>query len=204
MHIDFANLSPDQAYHIMTQTIIPRPVAWILTANETSGYNLAPFSFFNAICSNPPLVMFSAGKKPDGTLKDTRYNLSQNKQLVIHIPSVSQAEEVTETARTLEYGDSELYKIRHPLVNEPGWDLPRLEHAPVAMLAELSDLHEVGPNQQAVFYCEIKAVYVQDHLVHLDEKGRTHIDAAAMQPLARLGGGEYATFGEVFKLNRPA
>ena len=204
MRIDFDTLSPNQAYHLMTQTIIPRPVAWVLTANETSGYNLAPFSFFNAICSNPPLVMFSAGKKPDGTLKDTRHNLGQSKQLVIHVPSVDQAEEVTETARTLDYGDSELYKIRHPLVNEPDWDLPRLENAPVAMLAELTDLHEVGPNQQAIFYCEIKALYVRDDLVEEDAKGRTRIDAAKMQPLARLGGGEYATFGEVFKLDRPA
>lgn len=172
MRIDFDSLAPDQAYHIMTQTIIPRPIAWVLTANETSGYNLAPFSFFNAICSNPPLVIMSMGKKPDGSLKDTRHNLITNKNLVIHIPNVDQAEEVTETARTLDYGDSELYKIRHPLVNEPGWELPRLENAPVAMLAELSDLHEVGPNKQAVFYCQIKELYVRDDLAQQDEKGR--------------------------------
>lgn len=204
MHIDFASLSPDQAYHIMTQTITPRPVAWILTANEDATYNLAPFSFFNAVCSNPPLVMFSVGKKSDGSIKDTRHNILKNKQLVIHIPSVAQAAAVTETARTLAYGESELAHIEHALVNEAGWPLPRLADAPVAMLAEFSEVHELGPNKQAVFYCQIKAVHVQDEAVQEDAKGRLKIDAATVQPLARLGGAEYASFGEVFKIDRPA
>jgi len=56
MHIDMSTLSPAQAYAMMTQTVIPRPIAWILTGNSDNTYNLAPFSYFNALASDPPIV----------------------------------------------------------------------------------------------------------------------------------------------------
>ncbi|WP_028300022.1 flavin reductase family protein [Oceanospirillum beijerinckii] len=203
MRIDISALSANNVYHLMTQSIIPRPVAWVLTANKGPGYNLAPFSYFNALSSEPPLVMLSMGKKPDGSLKDTRSNILNTKQLVIHIPNTAQAAEVTESARTLEYGDSELEHIDHPLVQEEGWPLPRLQDAPIAMLAELYELHELGPNKQAVIYCEIKEFFIQDECVIKEENNRINIDATAVDALARLGGGEYASLGEVFKIERP-
>ena len=64
MHINVEELTGTEAYHLLTQTVIPRPVAWILTENEEGDYNLAPFSFFTAISSRPPLIMFSVGSKP--------------------------------------------------------------------------------------------------------------------------------------------
>ena len=74
MIIQFADLKPLQRYHMMTQTIIPRPIAWVLTENDNGSSNLAPFSYFTALCSDPALVVLSIGKKPDGSLKDTRHN----------------------------------------------------------------------------------------------------------------------------------
>ena len=203
MRIDLSVLSSTKIYHLMTQSIIPRPVAWVLTANEGTGYNLAPFSYFNALCSNPPLVMLSIGKKPDGDLKDTRNNILNHKQLVIHIPNTTQAAEVTESARTLDYGESELDNIPHPLVQEEGWPLPRLQNAPIAMLAEFYDLHELGPGKQAVIYCEIKEIFIQDECVTVGENDRITIDATTVDALARLGGGEYAGLGKVFRIDRP-
>ena len=80
MRQSFSDLNPSERYHIMTQVVIPRPIAWVLTANDgdqsnhsSSRFNLAPFSYFNAISSDPPLVMMSIGKKPDGEEKDTRH-----------------------------------------------------------------------------------------------------------------------------------
>src|SRR3989344_4559272 len=55
-----------QAYHLMIQTIIPRPIAWALTVNLNQTFNLAPFSFFNGIAGNPPAVMMSIGYKQNG------------------------------------------------------------------------------------------------------------------------------------------
>lgn len=210
MEIDLAPLAANTRYHLMTQTIIPRPIAWVLTANQQQqgaqpSYNLAPFSFFNALCSNPPLVMLSAGKKAEGQPKDTRENILQGEDFVIHIPSVHQADDVTASAATLDYGDSELLTLRDSeLVEFPNCPLPRLASCPVAFHARLYDVHYLGPAQQAIIYAELKQLYVTDEaLQEASEKGRYYINAQTINPLARLGGTYYAGLGESFKVPRP-
>ena len=76
MQLDFSTLSPTQAYHTVIQTLIPRPVAWVLSENDNSSLNIAPFSYFTAVSSEPPILMFSVGKKPsDHQRKDTARNI---------------------------------------------------------------------------------------------------------------------------------
>ncbi len=79
MNLQLSSISPTQIYHLMTQTIIPRPIAWVLTDSGEHNYNLAPFSYFTPVASNPPLLMFSVGKKPSGETKDTTRNVIANK-----------------------------------------------------------------------------------------------------------------------------
>lgn len=204
MIIDFNQLKSANAYHLMTQTIIPRPIAWVLTDSGGGSYNLAPFSFFNAVCSDPPLVMLSIGMKSEEELKDTRRNIVERKQLVIHIPSVEQAAQVTESSRTLPHGESEVEQLDLNLITESGWGLPRISSAAVAMDCEFYELHEIGPNRQGIFYCKVNQLYLNDDVVKEDSKGRLAIDAVGINPLGRLGAAEYVTFGEVFKISRPA
>lgn len=71
MDINLDDLSSTEVYYTMTETLVPRPIAWVLSENLSGSYNLAPFSYFTAVCSNPPLIMISVGKKPDGSPKDT-------------------------------------------------------------------------------------------------------------------------------------
>ena len=221
MLLDFATLSPNQRYNIMTQSIIPRPIAWVLTSNGASkgedrqeesmqgestqgDYNLAPFSYFTAVSSDPALVMLSIGKKPDGSLKDTRRNLQERKACVIHIPARSDAQYVTDSAETLAHGESEVDRLSLDLVVESDWSLPRLRHASIAMNCALYDIQEIGPNKQGVIFCEVKALYVSPEVAMEDEKGRVKIDASSVDPLARLGAAEYSNLGDVFKIQRPA
>ena len=199
MVVDFGNLSSGHIYHMMTQTIIPRPIAWVLTENDNQTYNLAPFSYFSAISSNPPLVMISVGKKPNGEPKDTRSNIERHKKLVIHIPSSTQAQEVTTTALPLAYGESEIDHIQQKLVSQDGWSLPRLVSAPVAFYGELYEMHELGANkQQAVIYARLHSMYVDDKSVAVDGD-KSRLLAESIDPLGRLGAQEYASLGRVFK-----
>lgn len=201
MRIDFSELSPTQRYHVMTQVIVPRPIAWVLTDNgNEQSYNLAPYSYFNALSSDPPLVMISAGTKPTGEIKDTRQNILERKNLVIHIPSVDQAKAVTDSAVTLPHGESELDKFDFQITEEDGWSLPRLSDAPIAISCRYYEHHEVGPKKQAIIYCEVTDVYVRDDACIKDAKGRVKVDANIIQPLGRLGANEYATFGEAFSI----
>lgn len=205
MLLDLADLKPNTCYHLMTQTLLPRPIAWVLSASEEGELNLAPFSFFNGVCSNPPIVMLSIGKKTPEEAKDTRQNILSGRDFVIHIPSVAHADDVTASAATLPYGQSELELMQDSqLVEFPGCPLPRLKSAKVAFQAKLHDVHYLGHDQQAVIYAELVQVYIDDAAVQVDEaKGRYTIDASKIDPVARLGGANYAGIDTVFSVTRP-
>ena len=214
MQIDLHSLSSDQRYHLLTQVIVPRPIAWVLTDNgrppgeQTSAqphglYNLAPFSWFNSISSDPALVMLSIGDKPSGEVKDTRRNILQSKYCVIHIPSVEHAAAVTDSAASLPHGESEIDRLNLSLVKQEGWPLPRLALCKVALACEFYAYQEIGTDKQGLIFCEVKKIHIDDSAVQQSEKRRIKVDAQVLNPLARLGANEYATFGQVFRLDRP-
>lgn len=203
MIFDLDTLSPNRRYHLMTQGILPRPIAWVLSRNEDRSLNLAPFSFFNAICSDPPLVMLSIGHKADGEIKDSRRNILSERDFVIHIPSRQHAEAVNASAATLAYGESELEGLELQLTDFPGCDVPRIAGAGIALHCIKHDVHLLGPAKQAIVYAEIRQYFVDDRLLR-EEDGRHYIDAVALDPLARLGGAQFAGVTEPFALQRPS
>lgn len=202
MHINVEELTGTEAYHLLTQTVIPRPVAWILTENEESDYNLAPFSFFTAISSRPPLIMFSVGSKPSGDIKDTRRNILRTKSFVVHIAPSTLAEEMTETARTLEYGESELERVNLTINNDWQQILPRLSECDIALFCELYDYQEIGENKQGLVFGEIKQAFLSDKVATKGE--RLVIDATQVDPISRLGGNDYAALGKTITIQRPS
>lgn len=205
MFIDFEGMNPTDAYHTLTQTVIPRPVAWVLSENPQGDYNLAPFSFFTPITSNPPLLMFSVGRKPtNNAFKDTRVNIEERRDFVVHIAHRELAGAMTETSRTLPHGESELANLGLELTELEGSRLPRLKDCHVALACELYDIKEIGAAPQSLVFGRIKGVYVSDDAVHHDDKNRLKIDGAKIDPLGRLGGSEYVTFGDVLKIPRPS
>ncbi|MGQ7274496.1 flavin reductase family protein [Marinobacter sp. V034] len=203
MIIDFENLSADSAYHCMTQSLIPRPVAWVLSENPDGDYNLAPFSFFTAITADPPIIMLSVGRKPDGDFKDTRVNIEERKKFVVHIAHEDMAKAMTETSRTSPFGVSEVSENRLATVPFDGFELPRLADCRIALACELYQLQEMGNKRQSVIFAQVSKLYVDDAVGKQDEKGRFRIDAKGADPIGRLGGGEYVTFGEVLTIPRP-
>ncbi len=142
MYIDLSELSPNQVYYSMIQTLVPRPVAWVLSDNGTrsasgaASYNLAPFSYFTGISSKPPTIMISVGKKPDGSFKDTRVNIEARGQFVVHIAHRELAPSVTESSRTLAHGESELDRLDLDLADFADFRLPRIAGCRVAMATD--------------------------------------------------------------------
>lgn len=204
MLIDFDGLDPIEAYHILTQTVIPRPVAWVLSENPEGDFNLAPFSFFTPITSNPPLLMISVGRKPaEGVAKDTRVNIEARKHFVVHIAHRALAPAVTESSRPLPHGESELDHLGLDLAPFEGSPLPRVKDCHVALACELYDIKEIGAAPQSLIFGRVTAAWVADSVARYDEKNRLSFDGAAIDPIGRLGGSEYVTFGEVFKIPRP-
>lgn len=203
MIFDLASYSPAEIYHLMTQTVVPRPIAWVLSENEDKTLNLAPFSYFTAISSDPALIAFSVGKKDKNNEKDTKVNILAGREFVVHIPSKESAEAVSKSAAALDYGQSELEIMDEVLVEFPGSTLKRLDSAPVAMLCSFFDSHELGEGGgQTVIYGLIKSIFVADSAVEVSGK-RISIDPEGIQPLSRLGGANYAELGQLIEVKRP-
>lgn len=203
MIIDLDALSTSDTYFAMTQAIIPRPIAWVLSENEAGDYNLAPFSYFNAVCSDPPLIMLSLGKKPDGTPKDTRVNIEARRSFVVHIASSDQVQTLNASSATLPAGESEIARLGLELTEFPGSRLPRLADSRLAMACELYQVMELGPVPQALIFGRLTHLYIEDGVAELDPKGRLKIHADRLNPLGRLGAREYFSGGQVISVPRP-
>lgn len=203
MNIDVTNLSQTQAYHLMTQMIVPRPIAWVLSEHANGEMNLAPFSFFNAVCSSPPVLMLSVGRKSDGEQKDTFINIAERKKFVVHIAHSAQAPEVTLSAKELAAGESELALAGLKTVPFEDFSLPRLECVRIAIGCELYRLDTIGDREQNLIFGRIECVWIDDEYVAPDAKGRVKIRSDVLDALGRLGGSEYITAGEVFSVLRP-
>ena len=202
MLIDLSQLSTPQVYFTMTQTVLPRPVAWVLSENENQSYNLAPFSYFNAICSDPPIIMFSIGLQDDGSLKDTLANIMERPELVVHIASVDQLADLNLSSATLPPGESEVTAGNLEVTQVEGYRLPRLAKSKIAFMCHVHKIDIIGKQQRVVF-AEVSKIYVDDDCTEVNEKGRLKIKPEAIQPLSRLGASQYASFGEVLFANRP-
>ena len=206
MIVNMSELSPSECYFALTQAVIPRPIAWVLSENVTGNLNLAPYSFFTGICSDPPIVMISAGKKENegevGQPKDTRANIIERKFHVIHIPDVSDLTAVNSSAASLPAGESEIESLELEIETMPGFPLPRLKASKVALGCEFLKVDELGRQKQAVIYSEVKCIYFADEVAEVKE-GRLIVDADKVNPLARLGGPWYSQIGEKLKVVRP-
>ncbi len=195
MNISLSDLEPRQIYHLMIQTIIPRPIAWILTQNDNSSLNLAPFSYFNGVSSEPPLMMVSVGKKKTGEKKDTWTNIEKKKQFVIHIAGHDQSHWVNQTSEELEYGESEIDKCELKTTAVEGWPLPRLANSKVAMFCSLYQIYEIGNKPQGMILGQIEKIWLDPEIVKT-KHDYFWIDAKKIDPLCRLGSNAYGKVHE--------
>ncbi len=203
MDIKMSDLSPQQAYHTMTQTIIPRPIAWILTQNKNNSLNLAPFSYFCGVCSDPPIIMISFGKRPDGSQKDTLVNIRERNDFVLHIPSKKMAADLSESSRGLPPEESEIDAIGLKTIAMPGSSLPRLVDCKIAYSGELYEIQEMGKGPQYLMFGKLNNLYLADEITSLKEKERLKVDAHEADILARLGGDQYCGLNDIFSIQRP-
>ncbi|PIE01742.1 MAG: protein/domain typically associated with flavoprotein oxygenase, DIM6/NTAB family protein [Acidobacteria bacterium] len=190
MQIDFNQLSKSQKYYLMTQVILPRPIAWVLSEHANSKLNLAPFSYFNGVSSEPPLLMISVGRKRDGSPKDTWTNILERRHFVVHLASQQDKQALEASAFSYDRGISECQELNlktSPMANA---SLPRLTNARVALFCHLYKILEVGEGSQALILGQIESSYVDDSCIEVDNRKMT-IDPEKLDPLGRLGGTSY-------------
>ncbi|MFT5112787.1 MAG: flavin reductase (DIM6/NTAB) family NADH-FMN oxidoreductase RutF [Parasphingorhabdus sp.] len=203
MIIDLHTLPAPQVYFTMIQTILPRPIAWVLSENRDGSYNMGPYSYFNAVCSDPPLVMVSLGLKPNGDFKDSKINIEERSDFVIHLVDEENLDAMNQTSATLPYGESEVEKAGLETVDFPGSRLPRIKNTRVAFACERHQMIQLGSAPQTLAIGLVKHIYVDDEVCGEDAKGRLKVLADKIRPVGRIGAGEYVSFGEILRLARP-
>ncbi|HTB81043.1 MAG TPA: flavin reductase family protein [Opitutaceae bacterium] len=201
MTLDFASLPTRDAYAWMIGTITPRPIAWVSTISADGRGNLAPFSFFQGVTSNPPTLMFVPVNKSDGTKKDTVRNIEQVPEFVVNIVNHALAEKMNATSALLPYGESEFEKFGIASAPSARVRPPRVVAAPVAFECTLHSVVHIGEGPLAanVIFGRIVFAHVDDAIVGADGKP----DPARLDTIGRLGGELFSRTTERFALKRP-
>lgn len=202
MVIDFSTLADQQAYFTITQLVVPRPIAWVLSSNPKGTFNLAPFSFFNAVGGEPPYIAIGIGRRPDGTPKDTHRNIQERPDFVVHLPSVANGQAMVQSSATLPPETSEVEAGGIALEAVEGWPLPRIRDARVALLCRREKIVPLANSTTQLILAEVTHAWI-DPTAASTENGRLTIDPTKLDPLSRLGGNLYSRMGPLESYQRP-
>src|SRR5208337_2191837 len=173
MLFDFATIPARERYKLLISTVVPRPIAWIVSQNLEGQLNAAPFSFFNAFAGDPPVIGIGIGSHVPGRVKDTRVNIKETGQFVVNLVSEEMAEAMNVTAIEFEAGVNELPLAGLATLPSEKVRPPRIALSPVAMECELLQIIELGSNTGLVLG-RVLAMHVRDDAV-LDAQ-KHHID----------------------------
>ncbi|MGL4634824.1 MAG: flavin reductase family protein [Beijerinckiaceae bacterium] len=176
----------------------PRPIGWISSMSKAGEVNLAPYSFFNAIQSNPDLVIFSS----DG-IKDAIDFALETGEFVCSLATYELRHQMNATSAPLPRGSSEFVHAGLTMAPSRNVRPPRVAESPAAL--ECKVLQVVSPNQLSgksanchVIIGQVVGVYIDDRFI---QNGR--LNTAAMRPIARMGYDEYALVEKAFAITRP-
>ena len=199
MEFDLEGKHADRAYSLLASLVVPRPIALVTTIGEDGVINAAPFSFFNVLGANPPIVGFCPGNRDNGTPKDTVLNVRSSHEFVVNLVDEAIAEAMNRAAASLPYGVSEIEHAGFTTAPSTLVKPPRIAEAPASMECQEWGTLQIGGNRVVIGL--IKRLHVQD--THLDlEKMRVRGDDLRM--IGRMAAPHwYCRTGDRFEMIRP-
>ena len=186
MDIDFGTLTDYQRYKLMASLIVPRPIALVTTINADGVVNAAPFSMFNMLGEDPPILMISINKLKDGHLKDTAANILANREFVVHIADEPMAEKMHRCGESLPPNESELTRFGLTPAPSNAVRPPRIDEAPVAFECVLSEKLETA--SRYIFIGEVLWLHARDDLIDIEHH---RVRLQNYFPVARFGASFY-------------
>jgi flavin reductase (DIM6/NTAB) family NADH-FMN oxidoreductase RutF len=200
MLFDVVGTTNENVYKLLVATIGPRPIAWVTTQDVDGTLNAAPFSFFNAMSGNPPVVAFGIGGRGPGDVKDTGGNIRRTGEFVVNLVSYKLAEQMNVTAIDFPKSVDELAEARLATAPSVRVKPPRIAEAPVSMECERLVIVDVGIDR-AVVLGKVVAFHVQDDCVM--DPDRCYIDTPKLDLIGRMhGAGWYARTTDRFEMPR--
>lgn len=198
-HFDFSALEQSARYKLLTATVVPRPIAWVSTLDAAGRVNLAPYSFFNALGSDPPILAFGPGDRPDGTPKDTALNIGPGADFTVNLVSVALAHTMNATATDFPHELGEPGVLGIPMSPGRLVRTPRVSASPAAL--ECREVQTLTIGRTRIILGEVLGVFVREDAVLSAD--RHHLDTGALDLIGRMGGrGGYATTRDAFSIER--
>ncbi|SEJ66713.1 NADH-FMN oxidoreductase RutF, flavin reductase (DIM6/NTAB) family [Sphingomonas sp. OV641] len=197
-----ADLPPRQRYKLLVSTVTPRPIAWVTTRGRNGVVNAAPYSFFNAMGDDPPLLVLGLLKDANGADKDTATNIIETGEFVVNLVSESDAETMNQSCVDAPRDVSEIDYAGIATTPAARVAPPLIATAPVSFECVKRELLEIGP-RQVIAVGEILVTHIRDQFIADPDK--LHIDTAAMRLIGRMhGAGTYLRNSDTFTMTRPA
>ncbi len=201
MEFDFETLAKENRYKLLISTIVPRPIAWVTTLGADGVANAAPYSWFNCMGADPPILVIGVNQHPERRYKDTGQNILRANELVVNLVTEAQAEAMAMTAVDAPTGVDELKLAGLDTIASSKVSPPRIAGAPVAYECVMHASIALGPNQAIVL-----ARIVQGHVADaaMLDVARCHVDTPKLGLVGRMhGGGWYTRTSDLFELDRP-
>ena len=199
--IDPAVQSVKDNYHLLTGVVIPRPIAFITSQNNDSVVNAAPFSFFNVVAAEPPLIAVSVLRNEGQMTKDTANNISVSKEFVVHLVDENLVEQVNQAASSYPSSVSEVEETGLTLAPSKKVQVPGIQEASIRMECKLHQIVPLGTDEaysSDLFIGEVVMFHISEKVIENDR-----ISAERVKPVSRLAGSNYSKLGQLFSLERP-
>lgn len=197
--VDFSALSGKDRYKLMVASIVPRPIALVTTVDLKGRINAAPFSFFNAICDDPPLIAIGINMVHEGIIKDTASNIQFTGNFTVNLVDEAIARQMNECAVELPSGESELEYTGLTPVQSLKIDAPSIVEAPISMECRRHSAIQVGRGR-TIILGEILAMHFRKGL---HDAERNYVNADEAKLISRMhGAGWYLRSTDLFYVKR--
>ena len=179
--------------------VSPRPIGWISTIDKEKNVNLAPYSFFNAVADNPPMIMFSiTGQKKNISSKDTLQNIIETKCFVVNIVSKDLLNQMNQTSGNYPKNTDEFVLANLEKTNCVYIDVPRVKKSPASLECTLYKILKLPGFSNNMVIGEVVGVHINEKILK-----NGIFDILAYDPIARLGYKDYTYVSSKFELERP-
>lgn len=202
MTIDPAENTNQDNYKLIIGSVVPRPIAFVSTVSQDGQLNLAPFSFYTGVCSNPPTILFCPMVRgSDGLKKDTLLNIEETGEFVVNVVNEDIVSQMNQTAAEFPRGVNEFEAAGLTPAPSDIIKPPRVLESPLSMECKLQQvvyIGEGGTGSGSVVLGTVVRFHVRKDLY---QSGR--VDTMSLKPVARLAGSAYCPVRDVFEVQRP-
>jgi flavin reductase (DIM6/NTAB) family NADH-FMN oxidoreductase RutF len=193
---DFTTLDPRACYKLLIGAIVPRPIAWVTTRSTEGVVNAAPYSFFNCVSSDPPILVLGVENKASTSLKDTAWNIRTTEEFTVNIVDRANMDAMNVTATAFPPEVDELQMAGLTALPGRMVGCPRIAEAPVSFECRRHTTLSVGKSREIVLGL-VLAAHIREDIV---DPERFYIHPAGLDAVGRMGGHGYALTRDYFDL----